>query len=119
MRDSRRYGEFPCELELEPGDRFRVAVNERTPSTDDYGDMQKLNGRWLTVTEREYSNDDRNYAPLWSHRVNAEPRLMQLLELNLGPERYYWEYYHMDKIERVAEQGQRIPIQKKELLPPL
>ena len=119
MRDSRRYGEFPYELELQPGDRFRVAVNERTPNTDDYGDMQKLNGEWLTVTEREYSNDDRNYAPLWSHRVKAEPRLMQLLELKRPTGWYYWEYYHMDKIERVAEQGQRIPIQKKELLPPL
>lgn len=118
MRDS-RYGEFPCGLELEPGDRFRVAVNYRTPNTDDYGDMQKLNGQWLTVTEREYNNDDRNYAPLWSHRVKAEPMLTQSLGLKQTPEWYYWEYYHMDKIERVAEQGQRIPIQKKELLPPL
>lgn len=43
MRDS-HYGEFPCELELEPGDRFRVHVNYRTPNLDDDGDMQKLNG---------------------------------------------------------------------------
>lgn len=118
MRDS-RYGEFPCELELEPGDRFRVAVNERTPNTDDYGDMEKLSGKWLTVTDRGFSDDISPQAPLFSHRVKAEPRLMQQLKLNRGPETYYWEYYHMDKIERVAEQGQRIPIQKKDLLPPL
>lgn len=118
MRDS-RYGEFPCELELEPGDRFRVAINYRTPNTDDYGDMTKLNGQWLTVADRGYSDHDGKYAPLWSHRVKAEQRLKDRLKLNRGPETYYWEYYHMDKIERVAEQGQRIPIQKKDLLPPL
>lgn len=121
MRDS-RYGEFPCELELQPGDRFRVAVNERTPNTDIiYGDMQKLNGFWLTVTDRELSGDMSMspHAPHWSHRVKAEPKLTQSLGLKRTPEWYHWEYYHMDKIERVAEQGQRIPIQKKELLPPL
>ena len=118
MRDS-RYGEFPCELELEPGDRFRVSVNSRTPNTDDYGDMEKLNGEWLMVTEREFSDDMSPHAPHWSHRVKAEPMLTQSLGLKCTPEWYYWEYYHMDKIERVAEQGQRIPIQKKELLPPL
>ena len=118
MRSS-RYGEFPYGLELEPGDRFRVSVNSRTPNTDHDGDMQKLNGEWLTVTDREFSDDMSPQAPVWSHRVKAEPRLTQWLGLNRGPERYYWEYYHMDKIERVAEQGQRIPIQKKELLPPL
>ena len=118
MRDS-RYGEFPCELKLEPGDRFRVAINFRTPNTDYDGDMQKLNGEWLTVTDRGYSDDSSSYAPLFSHRVKAERRLMQRLNLNRGPETYYWEYYHMDKIERVAEQGRRIPIQKKDLLPPL
>ena len=118
MRDS-RYGEFPCELELEPGDRFRVAINFRTPNTDPYGDMQKLNGEWLTVTDRALSDDMSPHASHWSHRVKAEPMLTQWLGLKRGPERYYWEYYHMDKIERVAEQGQRIPIQKKELLPPL
>lgn len=119
MRDSRRYGKFPCELQLEPGDRFRVAVNERTPNTDDYGDMQKLNGQWLTVTDRELSNDMSPQAPLFSHRVKAEPMLTQSLGLKRSAAWYYWEYYHMDKIERVAEQGQRIPIQEKELLPPL
>ena len=118
MRSS-RYGEFPSGLELQSGDRFRVAVNERTPNTDDYGDMKKLNGQWLTVTDQEFSDDMSPHAPLWSHRVKAEPRLARWLGLNRGPETYYWEYYHMDKIERVAEQGQRIPIQKKELLPPL
>ena len=118
MKDS-RYGKFPCELELEPGDRFRVAIGYRTPNTDHDGDMQKLNGEWLTVTDRGLSDDMSPHAPHWSHRVKAEPKLTQRLGLNLGPERYYWEYYHMDKIERVAEQGQRIPIQKKELLPPL
>ena len=118
MRDS-RYGEFPCELELEPGARLRVSVKSRTPNLDDSGDMEKLNGQWLTVTEREFSDDMSPHAPLWSHRVKAEPRLARWLGLNRGPETYYWEYYHMDKIERVAEQGQRIPIQKKELLLPL
>ena len=119
MRDSRRYGEFSCGLELEPGDRFRVAVNYRTPNTDDYGDMEKLNGEWLTVESKVPSDDSSSYAPLWSYRVKDEPRLTQRLGLKRSTEWYYWEYYHMDKIERVAEQGQRIPIQKKELLPPL
>ena len=118
MRDS-RYGEFPCKLELEPGDRFRVSVKSRTPNLDDYGDMEKLNGEWLTVTDRVYSDDSSSYAPLFSYRVKDEPRLMQRLNLKRSTEWYYWEYYHMDKIERVAEQGQRIPIQKKDLLPPL
>ena len=81
MRDSRRYGEFPYDLELEPGDRFRVSVNSRTPNTDDYGDMQKLNGQWLMVTEREFSDDMSPNAPLWSHRVKAEPMLTQSLGL--------------------------------------
>ena len=117
MRDS-RYGEFPCDLELEPGDRFRVAVNSRTPNLDVYGDMQKLNGQWLTVTDQEYSADMSPHAPLWSHRVKSEWRLKDRLKLNRGPETYYWEYYHMDQIERKGT-VQRIPIQKKDLLPPL
>ena len=118
MRD-KRYGEFPEELELEPGDRFRVAVNYRTPNTDDYGDMQKLTGQWLTVASKQYSDDASKYAPLWSHRVKAEPQLKERLKLKYGVESYYWEYYHMDQIERKAERGQRMASQKKDLLPPL
>ena len=109
-------GPFPKDLKLEPGDRFRVAIRERTPNLDDYGDMQKLNGHWLTVQYTIESDMMASYAPNWSHRVQQEPRLRN--NLNRGPETYYWQYYHMDQIERKGT-VQRIPIQKKDLLPPV
>ena len=109
-------GTLPKDLKLEPGDRFRVAIRKHTPNLDDYGEMEKLNGHWLTVQLAIESEDLSPYAPDWSYRVEQEPQLRH--NLKYGVERYYWQYYHMDQIERKGTL-QRIPVQKKDLLPPV
>lgn len=88
IQTDKRY--INTQLELEPGDRFRVSCTSKTPNTTP--EMISASGQWFTVSKTRE----------WSDRYNSIPHLA---EERVCDRSYVWFYFHMDAIDRVKDRA--------------
>lgn len=91
-----------AQLQLEPGDRFRVSCTSKTANTTP--EMISASGQWFTVSKTRE----------WSDKYNSIPHLA---EERIGNRGFTWFHFHMDAIDRLKNRAPQPVIVRTGTLP--